>query len=394
MRINNHFPGVLLFPILLVLPFPLIVDSIALALALLNIVLVGLHRRELQIANGLRAGGFLIAWGAFVLALDWVAQVLRDGSLHFAIRESRISFLLIPLVICLAYTNAKQMSRLISLGLIIGVFLYILYAYGFLLYFYGTQTHRSFGLNHYLIYDLYHYLPGAYHHTYLGMYFTMAVLFAMDRYRQKRKSIWILAAVFIIVNQVFMGGKVTLAMSIVVLTYHILGTGIITSTKRIWALLAAVLFSSLLGYLIMETEVWKTVLFSYENRKASWECSIEIIKEHWLAGIGNGGINQYLESCVDSEALSSHNQYLEELVYYGILGFWLPVFLIASLRRARGDRVYVQFLVLIIILALSENILSVQRGILFFVFYNTVLYLKTFNEKASDLSLDHRTSQV
>ena len=389
---SNFYPGVLLFPIILVLPFPLIVDSIGLAIALLNIIVVGIIQKDVHPKAGFREGAALILVGLFVFFLDWVTQVIRDGEWQFMVRESRISFLIIPLVISLAWKKTKQFSRLISVGLIIGVMLYILYAYVFLVYFYGTQANRSFALNHYLVYDLYNYLPGAYHHTYLGMYFTMAIFFAVEYYREKKKAFWIVIALFILFNQIFMGGKVTLIISVLFMAAFYMRSGIGPHPKRSLRILAATLVISLVGYLAIRTELWKSILFSFQNRIASWECSFEIIKEHWIAGIGSGRINQFLESCINSDALSSHNQYLEEVVYYGILGIWLPAFLFILLARAKGHRVYTQFLLLIIILALSENILSLQRGILFFVLYNTVFYLSTLDEKGEDLSFDNGTS--
>lgn len=186
-----------------------------------------------------------------------------------------------------------------------------------------------------------------------------------------------------------MGGKINLILSALYLVFCFPYKSF-TKTKALFfvpVFLLTVL--SVATYFVFKSELWKTIKFSLENRLASWDCSWKIFLEHWKAGIGHGGINEYLFPCVGSDALSSHNQYLEELAHYGFLGFWLPVFLIILLSISRGHRIYMQFLIMIIVIALSENILSLQRGILFFAMINTILYFFALYEKNKGLSFNH-----
>lgn len=390
-EINRTYFGVLLFPIILVLPFPPIADSIAFALALLNIFLVGMRLKNLKLRNWSREAKYLVGIGIFILLLDSISQVLRNGEVRLIIRESRMSLFLAPVVISLAWGQIKEIWHAASKGIIIGVILYILYSYVFLFVFYETQSNRDFEMNHYLIYDLYTNLPGAYHHTYLGMYFTFTIILGLEFYRVSNKKFWLLLVLFVFFNQIFLGGKITLILSAFYLTTFFIKRSVVKTKGRFFYLLILLLALLVSTYYVIRTDLWKTVSFSFENRLASWACSWQIFLGNWMAGIGEGGIKEQLAQCVESEILSSHNQYLEDLVHYGLLGLWLPLFFFFLLSFARGNRIYSQFLIMIIILALSENILSLQRGILFFAFYNTVLYFYNLNEKDSCLSSDHST---
>ena len=385
---NKKYFGVLLFPIILVLPFPLIVDSIALTIALLNIVFAGIVQNSLRIKDWFKEGKILLGFGLFIFLLDSISETFREGELQFLVRESRVALLLVPVIIVLARDKIKEIWNATSTGLIIGVLLYILYAYFFLFIFYETQSNRAFELNHYLIYDLYNYLPGAYHHTYLGMYFTFSIILALEFYRTSGKKFWLFLVVFVFFNQIFMGGKINLILSALYLVFCFPYKSFTKTKGLIFAPVFLLTVLSVAIYFVFRSELWKTIKFSFENRLASWECSWKIFLEHWKAGIGYGGINEYLFPCVGSDALSSHNQYLEELVHYGFLGFWLPVFLIIILSISRGHRIYMQFLIMIIVIALSENILSLQRGILFFALINTILYFFALYEKNKGLSFD------
>ena len=75
---------------------------------------------------------------------------------------------------------------------------------------------------------------------------------------------------------------------------------------------------------------------------------------------------------------NSHNQFLQELLYVGTIGFLIfisavcyPLFLF---RNSKLPLLYVLFLIIFFTACLSESILERQKGIIFYAFFNSILY--------------------
>lgn len=388
------YSGVLLFPIILVLPFPPIADSVALGVAMFNLLLVGHKEGSLKCFSRKTGGLWLLYASIFIFLIDWITQIIRTSDFGFIWRESRVALLLVPFIVALTRNQIPKYFELVQKSMIVGILLYIVYAYVFLIVFYFFQTNRSFELDHYLVYVIYHYLPGAYHHSYLGLYFTMAIVIALFQLKKSGRGIWAGIALVIFLNQILMGGKLSVLLSFFFLVAGLIEQGYSNKLfgKYLWAIIGVLFF--LVGYSVVKTELYQSLDFSFHNRIDSWSCTFRIFLQNWLAGVGKGNLNEYLSTCIQSDAISSHNQYLEEIAHYGLFGFWLPVLLGFLLIRARGNYIYFCFVTIIIILALSENILSLQRGILFFAFYNSINFFNTYIKHDSNMSFNHRASSV
>jgi hypothetical protein len=388
------YTGVLLFPIILVLPFPPTVDSISLALAMFNLLILGYKQGSLKWLSWKSGGIWLLYFSIYIFLIDWITQIFRTSDFGFIWRESRVTLLLLPIIIAVTRSQIPRYFDWVQKSLVVGVLLYIVYSYVYVLIFYSFLSNRPFELDHYLVYVMYHYLPGAYHHSYLGLYFTMAIIISLFQFRESGKGIWPAIAILIFFSQILMGGKLSVVLSFLILGFWLLRLGFRKrpSGKYLWAL-TGILFSLALYY-IVKIELYKSLDFSIQNRIDSWNCTFRIFLENWVAGIGNGHINKYLTGCIESDAISSHNQYLEEIANYGLFGFWLPAFLVYLLFRARGNYIYFGFVSIIIVLALSENILSLQRGILFFAFYNSINFFNSYLKHDSNMSFIHRSPSV
>ena len=219
MRAVLKYSFVLGFPIVLVLPFPLIIDSIMLFLACANLLVLSFF--EESTSNWRSVYREPLVWvGVFVLAVDPLASLMR-GDISFDIRTSRLAFLFVPVIFYFFKDLLHGIRKAVMSSFVLGVLLYICYGYAYLLYFYTYITNRSFSLNHYLKYDLTEYLPGAYHHSYLGMYMTFAILLLTFGKIIEKKWQALLLSVFILINQFFMGGKITLLLSLILLAFFI-----------------------------------------------------------------------------------------------------------------------------------------------------------------------------
>lgn len=113
-------------------------------------------------------------------------------------------------------------------------------------------------------------------------------------------------------------------------------------------------------------------------------CSVELLKEHWTLGLGAGNEQEALNSCYkqfhsrvyNQKDYNTHNQYFHYWLGMGIPGLLLFLLLLGwSMVTAFRNRDPVHlFLVLFFsICCLTENLLLRQAGIVFFIFFNTLL---------------------
>ena len=117
--------------------------------------------------------------------------------------------------------------------------------------------------------------------------------------------------------------------------------------------------------------------YGHDLRILSWDASIDLIREHWFAGVGEANKTPALVDVYKKKGyivpaeqqLNSHNQYLEFLVGGGIIGFGLFMTGILNLSiMAFRDRDYVllAFVAIIAFNSLFETLLDRHVGVLFF----------------------------
>lgn len=374
MKLMFKYFFIILFPFILALPLPLIVSSIALSLGLLNILLVNSEKSssKIKFSKDFLKNSIIIT-GLLVLLLDLFTAILRNSDFEFIIRESRISFLLIPLVFWLTKDKLEKLRIPLLTSLVIGVLVYIFYAYGYLIHFYANVLSiRGFEFNHYLLYDLRENVPGSYHHTYIGLYMTFSIAILLNYVPKKRQFSFMGLALFIFLNQVLLGSKLTLLLSLFLLVFSvfkffkqnkIMAVGIFGIFGLVFLLVTILMYKS---------GVINSLDFSTSNRIESWRCAFQGFLEKPFSGHGNTASIIYIENCITSNAISTHNQYLEELINYGLFGFWLPIYFTFLFLKSKRDVLFRVFMIVIILISCFENTLSLQRGILFFVFFASV----------------------
>ncbi|MGF1558596.1 MAG: O-antigen ligase family protein [Flavobacteriaceae bacterium] len=372
----------LLYPLVLALPLPLISSSIALALGFMNVLVLNIVRGTLKsfVFKGL-FNNILIVFGVIVLSLDMLTYSVRSFGLEFFVRDVRVSFLIVPMMMWPIRNQIKNLKKYLLFSLVAGVLLYIIYAFCYLGYFYGSNmTSRRFEISHYLIYDLRKNVPGIYHHTYIGMYMTFAIAILLNYAKNKFRMFFLALAFFILVNQVLFGSKLTLVLSLALVVFY--------TFKFVKAKLAPLLIVLVLGIVVLSTLVFKSGLvdslsFSASNRIESWQCALTGFFEKPFLGHGNEASVMYLEKCITTDAVSSHNQYLEEVLNYGLFGLWLPVFFAILLLRPKKPILYTVLVLLFAVVSCFENTLSLQRGVLFFTFFVSMLLFESGADKVA-----------
>ena len=165
----GKYPFILLFPIVLVLPIPLIFSSISLGLAIANLLVVNYKEFSWRAVKNVITRPFVILL-IFVFFLEILTNIFRSFEFSLTIREVRLSFLIVPMCLMLTKTHLVKIKDHILQFFVIGVLLYIVYADLYLIYFYNYMPFADFKFDYNLKYAYTSMVPGAYHHTYQGLY--------------------------------------------------------------------------------------------------------------------------------------------------------------------------------------------------------------------------------
>lgn len=127
---------------------------------------------------------------------------------------------------------------------------------------------------------------------------------------------------------------------------------------------------------------------SMEIRNLIFETDIQLLKEHWLVGLGPAQLEAklntaflaysiYLKKSIGS--YNTHNELLNQWLCFGILGityFFGLLFFHARKAIRQKNYLYISFIIIFFISCLTENVLSRQQGIIFFALISSVFFLK------------------
>ncbi len=127
-----------------------------------------------------------------------------------------------------------------------------------------------------------------------------------------------------------------------------------------------------------------------------WKTSLEIISENWVVGVGTGDVKDVLLAKYKTNGISgafkkklnAHNQFLQTFISLGITGFLLLMLMFAYavfISIKTGNIVYFFFIVLLMLNLLVESMFETQSGIVFYSFFNALLYIESTRRK--DVSL-------
>ena len=117
-----------------------------------------------------------------------------------------------------------------------------------------------------------------------------------------------------------------------------------------------------------------------DSRLARWETTLSLIKENPVIGYGAGteiSLLQerfYQRKLYDSflKQLNGHSEYLSITLKSGIIGlliYFATIFLGFKIAIRRRDLVFLAFMLLIAVVSISENLLDVDKGTIFYAFF-------------------------
>lgn len=128
-------------------------------------------------------------------------------------------------------------------------------------------------------------------------------------------------------------------------------------------------------------------------RIAIWKCSTDILKDHLLIGVGTGDVQDSLQQAYEDRKFyfasrynryNAHNEYLQITLANGLPGLLILLSCIAyplfHYREKFSGNIYLLFLLLFTFAAVSESILEVNKGVIWYSFFNSIFafgYLKS-----------------
>lgn len=121
----------------------------------------------------------------------------------------------------------------------------------------------------------------------------------------------------------------------------------------------------------------------FTTRLAQWESSLPIIKEAPVFGVGPGDVQDKLQEAYKKnflkysyrDRLNAHNQYVQTTLGLGIVGLLAllaTIVLPAVLAIRRKNYLALAFLILFSACCLTESMLYVHKGIVFFSFFSSL----------------------
>ena len=235
------------------------------------------------------------------------------------------------------------------------------------------------------------------HPTSFGVYagFCIAILF----FEAKSMSFWIKGSAYLLlfISTLMLLPKMPFLALMFIHLMFILYATFLSIKKR--AIVAGVFVAGLSLLIVFipivkqrVLEFWPaspgTIDNSIQVRKIIFQTDLNLLKVHWLKGLGpyelqrNLDLAMYFHSAISRQALgtyNTHNEYLNHWLSFGLLGFIfllavLFIFLFQALKRK--DVLYISFIVLLLCTFLTENWLSVQHGVLFFAGFGSLFFMK------------------
>ncbi|SNR87920.1 O-antigen ligase [Flavobacterium sp. ov086] len=259
------------------------------------------------------------------------------------------------------------------------------------------------------------------HGTYLAMWVGFAIIVLVYKIKSKTSSkkypivfLMIFMISYFFYWQYIIGSRMPFVATIIVCFFCLFKNPKQMIIATFFVIVLTIILVSKVDRLGERFEKLKTYNFSfpegkYEDnypnisneqiRNGIYYCSYETLKLEPILGYGIGDADAKLQSCYDEKftntdtykiiSYNSHNEYLNIILSSGILGLVLFLFsqyyfLKKALNRKIG--IYISFLLFIFLNFCFENILSRHDGVIFFGFFNSLLFFqnRNLNEKSTN----------
>lgn len=264
-------------------------------------------------------------------------------------------------------------------------------------------------------------LSGLFHPSYYAMYTVMAMLSVIwmafngsIKPGAKKTIIYALLLIYFFIFTVLLSSKAGMVSLIIPAVY-----GLHLTYKKSGSRIAAVLFGGAFALIFVvsfylfphsfgrftvmaktindQKPVYGDTSESTFQRMVVWGSAMRILYEHPATGVGTGDVKKSLLADYRSTGnyagisgnLNAHNQYLQTSVALGLIGLTVLVatfiipFIVAVRRRSW---LYCSFLLLVSFNLLFESILERQAGVMFYAFFNSLLFVAMMQQRHKNIA--------
>ncbi len=337
----------------------------------------------------------------FFIILIWfsynIISLLNTTNLKAGIfsLEKQLSILFIPLIFSTFHFSKKNVHlffKIFIFSLLLSTI--VCYAYAFIFRFQIEHVNQLNRIDWaYFSYSLTEIIK--FHHVYYALYVVWAIsillywLFYLNPIDKLKKGVLIFLIIYFLAFAILLSSRTALvAMIFILLFFTIL---YIRKTKKY--LVASLIIASLIiigivsfqnvPYLNSKFEDIFTYGISNNPRGYIFPLSVELIKDNLLLGVGLGdshdklmhiyALHDYQEGIL--YGFNSHNQFLDTLIWGGIIGLLiLIIHIVSTLNHAFRSKqlLYFIFLLLFWFCSISEVVLATQKGMVLYAFFSSV----------------------
>ncbi|MEQ8907676.1 MAG: O-antigen ligase family protein [Vicingaceae bacterium] len=307
--------------------------------------------------------------------------------------ESKLSFLLLPLAIF----SQPKLSRL-ELQTILKSFAFATFMASVLAIIIGFVSQKSLLINQELSAQV------GIHASYLSIYLLLSLATFIYEAIQKNKSkpLYLLLSLIGFIILLLLASRIIILSAFLIAGIYIFFFNY--SRSKLLVLILSIITLGLTVYLVpsvqsrfveaidfsdrveLDADVneHKTLGRNFGGRAirvAIWTCSMDVVEENWLFGVGAGDVHQHLQQSYKDHVFefaykynnyNAHNLYIETVIAVGVLGLILIMLLFAQLLKAAFNQkslVYLTFVISFIFLSFMESSFNVHRGLVFFLLF-------------------------
>ncbi len=310
--------------------------------------------------------------------------------------EVKLSFIVIPFLFFLVYQHFYEKLPITKMKRLYLVSLFII------VIFLTIRAIVSYISDNNISHLYYNELSWKYHPSYLAMYISLGIIILIEKLFENDNKVSYIYVIGVTVLLVFLfllsskaGIIVTFVLLIVASLYQILFNKVII--KSVVLSIIAIIFAY---YGIHENYRFQAVKSSIEKVETNiqtsesnairiliWETGIDLLKTHWLFGVGCGDIkdvliNEYekrnMHGAVEKK-LNLHNQYIETWLSLGIFGLLMLLTILFLPFVIAFKQKNVSWLLFIMLIAgnfITESMLNTQAGVIFITYFYYFFYVE------------------
>ena len=319
--------------------------------------------------------------------------------------ETRLAIVAFPLALLGSKEGDKNTLRMILTGFLVSCILVSLLCLGYTLYINYVNGISYHLYNNWLFSSDNLVERFGFHPSYFSIYCAFCVFIILFFYKEEKLRGWssFLLILYLCVIQLLLASRV----GIVSFTTLFMLTIVYEAYARkqlVVGVVIAFIFMGIIYVLVMNSQTVKDKFdalldrnihiynerFRVNRRGMQWSSAVQVFRKSPIVGVGVGDMQDELQKVYLEKGFTEgydnqynpHNLFLDSAVALGILGVLsnLILFGVSFFCAIKQKNIlYLQFLILFVLISLVESTFSVQKGVVFFFFFNTFFYSQLSN---------------